>query len=85
MKISTSLKIILFLPKYSSDSGRPKIPLKNSPPQKKYKKKRTKGNSSGGPTWRVVAKPSLFFLAKLIDLVKEISIWLNPYTYFLGF
>jgi len=70
--LNISANNIIFA-KDSTDSRRPKIPLKKSPPKNKYKKKRTKGTQVGPHRylWRVVAKPSLFFLAKLIDLVKR--------------
>jgi hypothetical protein len=77
----------IILAKDSSDSRRPKIPL-NPPPPQTNTKKRTMATQVGPHRylWRVVAKPSHFFLAKLIDLVKRNLVMAKHiYIYFVGF
>jgi hypothetical protein len=84
MKISTSLKINIIFAKILIRFWKTQNPIKKSPPpKKKNQKKEQKGTQVGAHI--VVAKPSLFFWLNLSIWLKEISIWLNPYTYFLGF
>jgi len=73
--------------KDSSDSRRPKIPLKKSPPKTNTKKKEQRELKWAhiSTYGELLPNPAFFFWLNSSIWLKEISIWLKPYIYFLGF